>query len=98
MLIWNADLTDSLRENADKNRFFIVFFFVRLSAAEVFATIIKLVFLRLRFNNLDSFNFKFCYVIANVTFYKTIIINKHIYFNFIITNRTIVNYIYDFDR
>jgi hypothetical protein len=30
MLLWNADLTDSLRENADKNRFFIVFF-VRLS-------------------------------------------------------------------
>ncbi|TPG40701.1 hypothetical protein EAH81_10145 [Flavobacterium pectinovorum] len=30
MLLWNADLTDSLRENADKNRFFY-YFFDRLS-------------------------------------------------------------------
>ncbi|OXB05732.1 hypothetical protein B0A72_06865 [Flavobacterium pectinovorum] len=30
MLLWNADLTDSLRENADKNRFFYLCFFCLL--------------------------------------------------------------------
>lgn len=42
MLLWNTDLTDSLRENADKNRFFLFVFFVRLSEVEALVTISKL--------------------------------------------------------
>ncbi|RZJ50962.1 MAG: hypothetical protein EOO44_15400 [Flavobacterium sp.] len=40
---------------------------------------------------LDFFDFQFDYMIAYIAFDKTIIINKHIDFNFIITNWTIVN-------